>query len=89
MNSINWTAKAFKQLRKLDPQVRRPIADAVEALAEMPNCRNVKALSSQGHGYRLRVGGYRVLFDWSGEIKIVDIQEVRKRDERTYQHSNH
>jgi len=33
---------------------------------------------------RLRVGNYRVLFDWEGGIRIVQIQEVRKRDERTY-----
>jgi len=36
------------------------------------------------YGYRLRVGQYRVLFDWTVEIRIVEIHEVRKRDERTY-----
>jgi len=35
-------------------------------------------------GYRLRVGDYRVLFNWDGGIRIVSIEEVRKRDERTY-----
>lgn len=33
---------------------------------------------------RLRVGRYRVLFDVQTQIKIVDVQEVTKRDERTY-----
>lgn len=84
MNAINWTAKAAKQARKLDRPVRLQILDAVDALADMPNCQNVKALTSHKYGYRLRVGNYRVLFDWDGAIKIVDIQEVRKRDERTY-----
>ena len=84
MNAINWTAKAAKQARKLDRPVRLQILDAVDALAEMPNCQNVKALTNHEYGYRLRVGNYRVLFDWHGAIKIVDIQEVRKRDERTY-----
>lgn len=45
---------------------------------------NVKSLINHGQGYRLRVGDYRVLFDWDGGIKIVNVQEVRKRDERTY-----
>ena len=84
MNSINWTPKAAKQLRKLDAQLQRPIRDAVAELAAMPACQNIKALTNHSYGYRLRVGNYRVLFDWSGEVKIVEIQEVRKRDERTY-----
>ncbi len=84
MNAINWTQKAAKQLRKLDVQTQRPIRDAVAELAAMPNCPQVKSLTNHECGYRLRVGNYRVLFDWSGEIEIVEIQEVRKRDERTY-----
>lgn len=84
MNSIKWTSKAAKQLRKLDVQLQRPIVDAVKSLETMPACQNVKALTNHEYGYRLRVGNFRVLFDWSGDIRIVDIQEVRKRDERTY-----
>ncbi|RAS17391.1 type II toxin-antitoxin system RelE family toxin [Paraburkholderia bryophila] len=84
MNSINWTPKATKQARKLDRPARLQILDAVESLSTMPDCQNVKALTDHRYGYRLRVGNYRVLFDWDGAIKIVDIQEVRKRDERTY-----
>lgn len=84
MNLITWTPKAAKQLRKLDPQVRTPIYSAVQELAHMPICQNVKHLGSHEYGYRLRVGHYRVLFDWASDIRIVEIQEVRKRDERTY-----
>ncbi|WP_158935289.1 type II toxin-antitoxin system RelE/ParE family toxin [Burkholderia sp. S171] len=84
MNKINWTSKATKQARKLDRPVRVAIVDAVEQLAAMPDCQNVKALTNHEYGYRLRVGNYRVLLDWDGSIKIVEIQEVRKRDERTY-----
>lgn len=49
----------------------------------MPNYQQVKSLTNHEYGYRLRVGNYRVLFDWPGEIEIIEIQEVRKRDERT------
>jgi hypothetical protein len=41
-------------------------------------------LTNHEHEYRLRVGSYRVLFNWDGTIKVVEIEEVRKRDERTY-----
>lgn len=84
MNSINWTTKAIKQLRKLDKQNQAPIVAAVGTLAAMPNCQNVKSLTNHEYDYRLRVGNYRVMFNWSSEIEIVEIQEVRKRDERTY-----
>jgi mRNA interferase RelE/StbE len=84
VNSIKWTLKATKQLRKLDVQFQRPIVDAVKLLEAMPACQNIKALTNHEYGYRLRIGNFRVLFDWSGEIKIVEIQEVRKRDESTY-----
>lgn len=56
----------------------------MDDLARMPDCRNVKALVAHEFGYRLRVGNYRVLFDWDGDIRVVEIQEVRKRNERTY-----
>ncbi|KVE36059.1 type II toxin-antitoxin system RelE family toxin [Burkholderia sp. TSV86] len=84
MNSIKWTPKAFKQLRKLDRQIQTAIRDSVDTLVAMPNCQNVKSLTNHEYGYRLRVGNYRVLFNWDGEIKVVEIEEVKKRDERTY-----
>ncbi|QDQ85794.1 type II toxin-antitoxin system RelE family toxin [Paraburkholderia megapolitana] len=84
MNSIGWTPKAAKQLRKLDRQHQVAIRDRVNTLTTMPDCQNVKALTSHNYGYRLRVGDYRVLFNWDGEIRVVEIEEVRKRDERTY-----
>ncbi|MGB3287970.1 MAG: type II toxin-antitoxin system RelE/ParE family toxin [Burkholderiaceae bacterium] len=84
MNTILWTPKAAKQLRKVDRQHQVVIRDGVSALVAMPNCPNVKTLANHQYGYRLRIGDYRVLFDWGVEIRIIEIQEVRKRDERTY-----
>jgi mRNA interferase RelE/StbE len=84
LNSINWTAKAARQLRKLDRQHQVTIRDGVASLVSMPLCQNVVRLTNHLHGYRLRIGDFRVLFNWDGEIKVVEIEEVRKRDERTY-----
>jgi mRNA-degrading endonuclease RelE of RelBE toxin-antitoxin system len=50
----------------------------------MPDCQHVKALKNHRYGYRKRVGQYRILFDWDGVVRIVSIEEVRKRNERTY-----
>ena len=84
MNTINWTRKAVKQLLKLHRPHQAQIRNAVTQLSAMPDVSNVKALTQHQHGYRLRAGQYRVLFDWASTIKIVSIQEVKKRDERTY-----
>ena len=86
MNIIEWKPKARKQLLKLDSQARVQVRDAVgEKLSVYPCGSGVKPLMEHRYGYRLRVGNYRVLFDFEGGAAcIVSIEEVRKRDERTY-----
>jgi len=85
MFSINWSKKAARQLSKIAEQSERlRIVRAVSTLADLPNAQNVKALSGHRYGYRLRVGNYRVLFDADTGIRIIEVQEVKKRDEHTY-----
>ncbi|MHB8908034.1 MAG: type II toxin-antitoxin system RelE family toxin [Syntrophales bacterium] len=85
MYGIDWRAKAYRQLHKIrNRQTREEIYDAVETLRRWPDCRNVKALVGHEYGYRMRVGDWRILFDVQDRIRIVMIQEVKKRDERTY-----
>jgi mRNA-degrading endonuclease RelE of RelBE toxin-antitoxin system len=69
-----------------NPQASASIFDGVQALQDFPQCTGVKTLINHEHQYRLRVGNYRVFFnvDASGEVFIVSIEEVRKRNERTY-----
>jgi mRNA-degrading endonuclease RelE of RelBE toxin-antitoxin system len=84
MNEIEWRLKAAKQLRRLERPAQVQVRDAVETLREFPDCRNVKALSAHKYGYRLRVGRFRVFFGFDGSIHIITIEEIKKRDERTY-----
>ena len=85
MNSIDWQPKALRQLRKIDARAGKQIRDAVSTeLVDLAKARNVKALTNHEYSYRLRVGNYRVFFDHDGAVRIVSIEEVRKRDERTY-----
>lgn len=82
MNKIVIQAKALKQIRKI--RERRDIMEKIGALAHMPDCQNVKKLTNHAYQYRLRVGHYRVFFEFDGVIHIVSVEEVKKRDERTY-----
>lgn len=85
MNTINWQPKALRQLRKIDVHAGKQIRTAVSSeLVDLASARNVKALTRHEYGYRLRVGNYRVFFEFDGAVRIVSIEEVRKRDERTY-----
>lgn len=84
MNSIFWQPKALRQLRKIEPKANSQIRGAVAELADLLAARNVKALTNHEYNYRLRVGNYRVFFNVDGAVHIVSVEEVRKRDERTY-----
>lgn len=85
MNAINWQTKALKQMRKIPAQAGKAIRDSVTSeLVDLASARNVKKLTSHEYGYRLRVGNYRVFFEFDGAIRIVTIEEVKKRDEQTY-----
>lgn len=83
---IEWESRALRQLRRIDMKDQDTIVDAVDQLQEWPNCLNVKALVGQSGRYRLRVGRYRVIFSVAD---VVVVEEVKKRDERTYKASNH
>ena len=83
MYSVEWTVKAFKQLKKINTKNQKTIVIAVRELKQWPDCHNVKSLKNH-QGYRLRVGRYRVIFDVQNTLKIIIIEEVKKRDERTY-----
>jgi mRNA-degrading endonuclease RelE of RelBE toxin-antitoxin system len=82
---VVWQRKAVKQLKKLgDRNVLARILRATAGLTQFPDVAGVEALTSHRWGFRLRVGDYRVLFDVMEEISVVSIEEVRKRDERSY-----
>ena len=85
MNVIAWQSKALRQLRKLPQQANTEIRAAVSTeLVDLTQARNVTALVNHEFSYRLRVGNYRVFFEFDGAVRIVTIEEVRKRNERTY-----
>jgi mRNA-degrading endonuclease RelE of RelBE toxin-antitoxin system len=86
MNEIIWHNRARKQMKKIPKQYRGSIHDCVDQLETFPKCKQLDIIELKNHpyGYRMRVGRYRVIFDYAKVIKIIKIQEVKKRDERTY-----
>ena len=82
---IEWQNKARKQLKKLkDKVVIKRILEGVEALESNQANINLKPLVNHDCSHRLRVGNYRVFLNIDEVIEIAIIEEVKKRDERTY-----
>lgn len=65
--NINYSKQAVKFLSKQDKPTRIRIIEAIKRLPE----GDVKKLQGQ-HGYRLRVGDYRVIFDKTGDILYIE-----------------
>lgn len=84
MKPIKWSPKSVKQLLKINKPEQVGIKDAISELATLPDTRNVVALTNHRYQFRLRVESYRVFFNFDGGVRIVMIEEVRKRDECTY-----
>lgn len=82
MNDIIYQPKALRQLRRIPTQ--KLIREKISKLVDMPNVQHVIKLQNHDYQYRLRVGDYRVFFNFDGKINIISIEEVKKRDERTY-----
>jgi len=84
MNEVFYSKKAAKQLRKLQPSDSKEIREECKKLKDMPNCANVTAPVDHKYPYRLRTGRFRVFFEFDGAARIVSIEEVKIRNERTY-----
>lgn len=85
MNRIEWAVKATRQLTKIrDKAMRQRIYLETQTLGTFPNCKNVKSLTNHEFSYRLRVGNFRVFFEFDGALRIVSIEEVKKRNEHPY-----
>ena len=85
MKEILWQPKAKRQLKKIKAQpTRKAILDSVETLSDFPHVAGVKPLKNHACTHRLKVGAYRVLFNGYEAVNIISIEEVNKRNERTY-----
>ena len=85
---VYWKRKSVKQLDKIQEEQQRRIREATRRLEDSETWGDVRKLVNHEYDYRLRVNDYRVLFnatnDETIEINDISIEEVKKRDDRTY-----
>ena len=85
---VELTRKAVKQITKIQQSDRQRIFIGLRSLEDSETWGDVRRLVNHQYGFRLRVGNYRVLFnateDMTIEINEISVEEVKKRDDRTY-----
>lgn len=80
-----FSSKAEKAFLKLDPKIAKKIATAIKKLENNPRTYGaIKLENAPVASYRFRVGDFRILFDIDEGQKVVEVLDIRKRDEGTY-----
>jgi mRNA interferase RelE/StbE len=82
--TIQFEKSAAKQLSKLEKRVQIKIAAKIDELADDPRPFGYKKLVDEGGTCRVKVAGYRILYDIFDKVLIVNVISVAKRNERTY-----
>ena len=70
--SIVLSKRAEKQLDKLSDKIVQPILEKITDLGKNPRPAGYKKLKGR-HGYRVRVGDYRIIYDIYDHELVIDI----------------
>ena len=65
MVRVQWSRKAVKQMQKIAESDRQTIYVKAKELRNFPNIGNIKHLKNHKYEYRLRIGNYRILFNFA------------------------
>ncbi len=76
--SLRFTRSAEKELRRLDPPIRSRVLGALDRLAADDRSLDVRRLTGSEH-FRLRVGDWRVIFDYDRDTQTVLVRHVLSR----------
>ena len=76
---VEFRRPAEKDLRKIAASHLPQVVEAIRGLANEPMPYGVRKLVGGEHSYRIRVGDYRVVYQWLGKTKLVVIEKVRHR----------
>lgn len=82
---VELTRAAGRDLRRLDPQVRRRVIDALDGLSAQPPRGDIRRLAGISEEWRLRVGDWRVRFTREQATHTVYVLRVLPRG-RAYRH---
>jgi mRNA interferase RelE/StbE len=76
---VEFTTAAAREIRKLDPPIRRRIITALSALESDPRPVGVRKLTGYDNAWRVRIGDYRVLYEVIDSTVLVTVFRVAHR----------
>ena len=76
---VELTTAAAREVRKLDPPIRRRILVALAELESEPRPAGARKLVGFDDAWRARVGDYRILYEVSDGIVLVTVFRVAHR----------
>lgn len=77
--TVEFTTAAAREVRKLDPHIRRRLLAAITELQADPRPAGVKKLSGYDDAWRIRIGDYRVLYEIVDDTVLVTVFRVAHR----------
>ena len=82
---IEWRPSARKEVRRLDVSARRRVLEAIENLSQEPRPLGSVTLTGSPGWRRIRIGGYRVVYEVQEDTLVVLVLRVGSRG-GIYQH---
>jgi mRNA interferase RelE/StbE len=78
---VELTSAAAREVRKLDPQIRRRVLTSLAQLEDDPRPPGSRRLAGFDDAWRVRIGDYRVLYEIVDELVLVTVFRVAHRRE--------
>mgnify|MGYP001598438218 CR=1 FL=1 len=80
-----FSRRAEKAFLSLTDKEARLIKASIEKLIQDPRIQGtIKLKNAPVASYRYRAGNIRILFDIDDEARVIELLDVKKRDEHTY-----
>jgi len=70
---------AQRQIRKLDLPAIKRITQKLQQLEQNPRPPGVRKLRGLPHGYRIRVGDWRILYTIDDQAKEIQVYRIKQR----------
>lgn len=76
---IEFSRTAYRAFERLDPPTRRRLAPHIDGLADDPRPSKAKRLREDDELWRIRVGGYRVIYRIEDDVLVVVVVKLGHR----------
>ncbi|MDQ6755191.1 MAG: type II toxin-antitoxin system RelE/ParE family toxin [Actinomycetota bacterium] len=77
--TVDFTTGAAKEIRKLDTSARKRILASIAALRTDPRPKGCKKLTGEQGAWRIRIGDYRMLYEFQDNVLTVTAVRVAHR----------